>query len=30
MDFKEMKTVTLLMQPEEIGWLAVHKKYKHY
>ena len=30
MDFKEMKTVTLLMQPEENGWLAVHKKYKHY
>ena len=30
MDFKEMKTVMLLMQPEENGWLAVHKKYKHY
>lgn len=24
-----MKTVTLLMQPAENGWMAVHKKYKN-
>ncbi|MGN0479481.1 MAG: inorganic diphosphatase [Hominenteromicrobium sp.] len=30
MNFKEMKTVTLLMQPQENGWIAVHKKYKNY
>lgn len=28
MQFEEMKTVTLLMQPTEDGWTAVHKKYK--
>ena len=30
MDFREMKTETLLLQPAENGWTAVHKKYKTY
>lgn len=30
MDFREMKTETLLLQPAENGWTAVHKKYKNY
>ena len=30
MDFQAMKTETLLLQPAENGWTAVHKKYKTY
>lgn len=27
MPYREMKTETLLLQPAENGWTAVHKKY---
>lgn len=30
MPYREMKTETLLLQPAENGWTAVHKKYKNY
>lgn len=30
MPYREMKTETLLLQPAENGWTAVHKKYKTY
>ena len=30
MPYREMKTETLLLQPMEDGWTAVHKKYKTY
>lgn len=30
MDFREMKTVHLLLQPTEDGWLVMHKKYKTF
>lgn len=29
MPYREMKTETLLLQPAENGWTAVHKKYKN-
>ena len=30
MDFREMKTVHLLLQPTEDGWIVMHKKYKTF